>query len=115
MNRSSSFRRTLCPMPRTSSASVAIPSSSARGAGRCGHALAHLLAGSLNRLHDVHVAGAATDVARDGPADLVLARALVVLQEGRPHEHHAWRAEPALQPVLLLERLLDRMQRAVGR
>src|SRR5437899_2197722 len=78
MKRSSSFRRTLCPMPRTSSASVAIPSSSVRGGGRCGHALAHLLAGSLNRLHDVHVAGAATDVARDGPADHVLAPAPVV-------------------------------------
>src|SRR5258708_6595720 len=66
----------------------------------------------LHGLDDVDVAGAAAQVARDAPADLVLARVRVVLEQGDRAEHHAWRAEPALQAVLVDKGGLHRVQRA---
>jgi hypothetical protein len=47
-------------------------------------------------------------------ADLLLARALVALEERAAGHEHAGRAVAALQRVLLGERLLDRMQLAAG-
>ena len=67
----------------------------------------------LHGLDDVHVAGAAAEVAGDGLADLVLARVLVALQQRVAGHHHAGRAVAALQPVLLQEALLDRVELAV--
>src|SRR6476646_2032757 len=100
MNRSSSLRFTLCPMPRISVAMSFVSCLLARrrggdalvgdvggrhrlvgaeaglvggavGAdGRLVVAVAGLLRGRpLDRLHDVHVARAAADVAADGPPD----------------------------------------------
>src|SRR3989304_4509572 len=110
IRRSSSLRLPLCPMPRISSASVAIcaPSALARGG------LGHDPAGGLDRLDDVHVAGAAADVPRDRPADVVVTRRRVLLEQRLADEHHPRGAEPALQAVLLLERRLDRVESARG-
>src|SRR5687768_8528618 len=100
MKRASSTRLTLCPIPRTPFPVVAIAAPSDRRAG------AHALAGRLDRLDDVLVAGAAAEVAADRPSDLLLRRRRVALQQRRPHQHHRRGAEAALEPVLLVERLL---------
>src|SRR5215468_4987496 len=65
-----------------------------------------LLRGPQDRLHYVLVAGAAAQVARQRPAHLFLGRIRVGVQERLGGHHHARGAEPALQPVLLLETLL---------
>src|SRR5689334_18780744 len=57
----------------------------------------------LDRLDDVHVAGAAADVAADRPADLVFRRGGVVLEQRGADEHHARSAETALQAMLLVK------------
>src|SRR5918996_5991163 len=125
MKRASSLRLTLWPMPPMGVSTVAICSSSAR----CGRRrwlllrlrsgllipCPHLATGALDRLDDVHVAGAAAHVPGDRPADLLFRRIGVSLQQGRADEHHRRRAEAALKPVLLLERLLDGMKGAVAR
>src|SRR3954453_19901148 len=64
---------------------------------------------------DVLVARAAADAAGDRGADLLLAGIrLGVEQRGGRHEH-AGCAETALERVLLVEALLDRVERAVLR
>src|SRR2546423_7279304 len=64
-------------------------------------------------LDDVHVTGAAAEVALEALADLVVGRARVLLQQVRGGHDEAWRAVAALEAVLVPERLLDRVQRAV--
>src|SRR5262249_19675703 len=59
---------------------------------------------------DVLVARAAADVPGERPADLLLRRVGVLLQQGGAREHHPWRAEAALEAVLLVEALLNRVQ-----
>ncbi len=75
---------------------------------------AHLLGSPQDCLDDVLVAGAAAEVAGQCPANLVLRRVGVPLEQGLGRHHHAGRAEAALESVLLLEALLDRMQLARG-
>src|SRR2546427_219216 len=75
----------------------------------------HVFGGPLDRLHDVVVAGAATEVALELVADLLFRRLRVALQQLVGGHDHARRAEAALEPVLLPEALLDRMQLAVLR
>src|SRR5438552_9508210 len=126
MKRSSSLRFTLWPTPPISavvgpgacSSVVVIVSPSlrsvARGARRASRAGSlPFLRCPLDRLDDVHVAGAAAEVAGELPADVVLARVGVAIEQRLAHEHHRRRAEPALQPVHLLEALLDRVELAV--
>src|ERR1041385_8592044 len=72
--------------------------------------LLELLRGVLDRLDDVDVAGAATEVPRDRLADVVLGRLGVLREERAAGHHHARRAEAALQAVLLPEALLDRVE-----
>src|SRR5437773_11728854 len=94
MKRASSLRLTLWPLPPISTAiSLRLPF---RG-------LAHRLCRVVDRLHDVHVAGAAAEVPGDGLADLHLGRLRVRGEERDGRHHHSGRAEPALQPVLLVE------------
>src|SRR5918996_3555417 len=98
MKRRSSLRRTEAPIP-----SVAIASAP------------HVRGGRLNRLDDVVVAGAAAQVALEPLADLGFGGRRVALhQVDRAHDH-AGRAEAALQPVMLAERRLHRVQLAVLR
>src|SRR5512135_1245953 len=100
MKRGSSLRLIECPIPPTSAVVLGAMV-----------ALLLLLGGRvLHRLDDVHVARAAAQVAGDGVADLVLGRLLVAPQQGVAGEHHAGRAETALQAVLLHEPLLDRIE-----
>src|SRR5258706_14192400 len=74
--------------------------------------LAHFLGRMLHGLDDVVVPGAAAQVSGDRLADLELARVLVPLEERAAGDHHAGRAEAALQRVLLGEAFLDRMELA---
>ena len=70
-------------------------------------------AAALNRLDDVVVAGAAAEIAFQPLADLLLRGIRVALhQVDRAHDH-AGRTEAALQPVMLAERRLHRVQLAV--
>src|SRR5216684_1411802 len=96
MKRASSLRLTLWPMPPISTATLGLPF---RG-------LARLARRVLDRLHDVHVAGATAEIAGDRLADLELARVGIRRDQRRGRHHHPGRAEPALQAVLLVESLL---------
>src|SRR5438128_12603199 len=115
MKRASSFRRTLWPIPRISAwaswASVAMLVGSLPASGcRRGRRGGSRLRGGLDRFDDVHVARAATDVPRDRPADVVVRRVGVALEQRGADEHHPGSAVAALEPVLLLERGLHGMQ-----
>src|SRR4051795_4652336 len=62
---------------------------------------------------DVLVASAAADAAGDRGADLVFGRVRVLVEQRPDRQHHARRAEAALQRVQLVEPLLDRVELAV--
>src|SRR5690242_17040305 len=66
--------------------------------------------GGLDGPDDPHVARAAADVARELLADLVLRRVVVRVEQRLRRHQEAGRAEPALETVVVLERLLQRMQ-----
>src|SRR6187397_1451553 len=126
MNRGSSLRLTEWPMPPISglvrgSASVVIfvtPRSTGRdrlcaglGLGRGGHLGGRLLDG----FDDVHVAGAAAQVAADALADLRVRGVRVLADQPRGLHDHPRRTEAALEAVLVPEGLLERVERgAVG-
>src|SRR5947208_5410579 len=67
----------------------------------------------LDRGHDVLIAGAAAEIAFDGVSDLGLARLGIPGEQVHGGHDQAGSAEAALQPVLVPERLLQRMQPAV--
>src|SRR5437870_4039285 len=67
----------------------------------------------LDGLDDVLVAGAAAEIALERAANLLLARRRVLVQQAHRREHHPGRAVAALQRVLLVERLLHRVELAV--
>src|SRR5262249_3536819 len=67
----------------------------------------------LDRLDDVHVARTPAEVARDAPADLVLAGLRVLLEEGIAGHEHTRRTVAALEPVLGHEAFLEGMELAV--
>src|ERR687892_1095492 len=113
MNRASSLRLTLWPMPVMASSTTAISAPLALRA--AGDLLGfHLVTRPLHRFDDVHVAGAATDVAGQRPANLVFGGVWIVFQERGRGKHHPGRAEAALQAVLFLEGFLDGMELAVA-
>src|SRR6478752_7145438 len=136
MKRLSSTRRRLAPIPpilTSSSARLSVTvisgplggvgGSVARGGGGVGYGVrarldqwfAALLRGRpQDGLDDVLVAGAATQVARQTEPDLVLGRVGVRVQQRTRGHHHPRRAEAALEPVLLLEALLHRVELAGG-
>src|SRR5512142_118579 len=109
MKRASSLRLTLWPMPPISTATLL----TSRG-DRLRLRLAHGGARVLDRLHDVHVAGAAAEVPRDRLADLLFRRIRVRLEQCDARHHHPRRAEPALKAVLLVEALLHGVQTLCG-
>src|SRR5215211_1817202 len=102
MNRGSSRRLMLAPNRRCVSAMVRSP------VGRL--ARRHLAGGVLHGLDDVVVPGAAAEVPLQPRADLGLGRLWVPLEQLARRQDHPWRAEAALQPVLLPEALLERVQ-----
>src|SRR5581483_6440734 len=84
-----------------------IMSAPCRGAERAGR--------RQRRRHDVLVAGAAAQVARDGLPDLRLRGVRALAEKARERHEEARRAEAALQPVMLVEGLLQGIQAlAVG-
>src|SRR5215207_8040895 len=118
--RSSSLRRSECPMPPIPggvawvvgcSVVVIVALLALGGGGR----RSGMYRRPAHRLHDVHVARAAAQVPGDGPADLVLAGVGVAVKQRPADQHHRRRAEPALQAVALLEALLDGVELAVAR
>src|SRR5262249_51972716 len=76
--------------------------------------LSQPLRGIERRDDDILVAGAAAEIARNGDPHLLLGRVGVIAQELEQRGQHAGRAIAALQPVMFVERLLQRMQ-LVGR
>src|SRR3954451_8598048 len=69
-----------------------------------------VLGSPLDRGDDVLVARAATDRAGDRGADLMLGRLRVLVEQCACGHEHPRRAEAALQGVLLVEALLDRVE-----
>src|SRR5262245_64509481 len=115
MKRWSSLRRTAAPIPVALMAGF-LPQSSLLVLGEEFESplFRHRLGPRRDRLHDVVVAGTAADVAFQLMANGVLVEvvALAVHDVDRRHDH-ARRAIAALQPVVLAERLLHRMQGTV--
>src|SRR5919199_6867737 len=72
----------------------------------------HLRGPVLDRFDDVDVAGAPAQVARDAAPDLVFGWARIGGQQRLGHHQHARRAEAALEPMLLPEAFLERVQLA---
>src|SRR5689334_7444836 len=110
MKRLSSTRLRLAPSPPiliSSSADISRLPGFGTGAPEFGRRPQH-------RLDDVLVAGAAAQVAGQRPAHVLLGRVEALVKERLGGQHHARRAEPALQPVLLPEALLQRVQLAGG-
>src|SRR3974377_413694 len=64
----------------------------------------------LDRLDDVHVPGAAAEIAGDRVADLRLRRIRRASEDRDARQHHPRRAVAALQTVLLPETLLNRVE-----
>src|SRR6185437_3746394 len=109
MKRLSSTRLRLAPSPPILTSSSAVTSRLLCWLGLCW--LARRLApelgrGPQHRLHDVLVAGASAEVAGQRPAHVFLGRVGIGVEQGLGGQHHARGAEPALQPVFLLEALL---------
>src|SRR5215475_2888127 len=104
MKRGSSLRFIECPMPPICGLVLGVCIASLPG---------QPLGRVPDRLHDVDVPGAATEVAGDGLANLRLARVRISREERAAGHHHAGRAVAALEPVLLPEALLQRMELAI--
>src|SRR5712692_5632054 len=66
-----------------------------------------------DRIHDVLVSRASAEVPGNRGANLLFGRRVVELKEFEGGEDDTRRAEPALEPVVLLERFLDGMHSAV--
>ena len=103
MNRASSLRRTGPYAPFIGGHRV-IPTTAAARAGSL------VFGGPPHGPDDVLVAGAPAQLAGDRLPDLVGRRVRVVVEQPAGGQHHARRAEPALQAVALGEALLHRVQ-----
>src|SRR5207253_1423690 len=82
--------------------------------GQCAFRSAHLARGGLDGTDDAMVAGAAAEDGGDAPTDLRLGGRRIRSEKIERRHEHAWRAEPALEPVVLAERLLERVELAVA-
>ena len=82
----------------------------------CGRSQPRSAGGSRqDRVHDRRVAGAAAEVARELGADLLLGRVRVLLEEEPRRHQDPRRAEPALEAEVLVEGLLERVERRAVR
>src|SRR5260370_35961016 len=70
----------------------------------------HFLGSVLYSLDDIHIAGAAAQIARDAHTDFMFCRASIALQTSQARHHHAWGTVPTLQSMLLLKTFLQWMQ-----
>src|SRR6476646_1517873 len=137
MKRGSSLRLTEWPMPPISglvrssrSVSVVLTSLSSAGRGRFGGDLLAIdrlsgddwgglgsrefSGGLLDRLDDVHVASATTEIAADALPDLGFVGVGVLAEQPSRLHDHPRRAEAALKAVLIPERLLERVERRLA-
>src|SRR5438874_13370539 len=80
--------------------------------GRRGHGLP-LARGVLDGVDNVLIAGAPAEIPRDAFANLTFGWLRVVFEQTDGGDDHAGRAESALQPMMLPECVLQRMQLAV--
>src|SRR5258708_28165113 len=112
MRRGSSLRLMLEPN-RRGVVAMSSPRDCKRAESNSASARAHLAGGGLHGLDDVVIARAAAEVALEAFADLLLARARVLLEQAAGRHDHARRTEAALQTVLLPEALLHGVQLAV--
>src|SRR5215469_5024678 len=107
MNRGSSLRLTLWPIPRTAGWVAMLAHlhwDRRRRRGRFSRA--YLPARILNGLDDIDISGAAAEVSRDSSPYLLLGRLVIMLQQRDSGHHHARCAEATLQAVLLHKALL---------
>src|SRR6516225_332268 len=102
MKRLSSTRLRLAPSPPILISSSACDTSCLPG---LGPADPELRGRPEHRLDDVLIAGAPAQVAGQCPPHVLLGGVGVAVEQGLGGHHHARRAEPALQSVLLLEAL----------
>src|SRR6266511_13585 len=77
-----------------------------------GSSLAQPAGGVLNRLDDLHIAGAAAQMPDHGVADLVLARIGVLVEQRLCRQDESRGAEAALDAALLHEGFLDLIELA---
>src|SRR5207247_853812 len=68
----------------------------------------------FDRVHDLRVARAATEVALERGADRLAIGPRLALEEGQRRQQHAGRAEAALHGAVAHERLLQRVQATVA-
>src|SRR5712691_941357 len=87
-----------------------VPSRLLSGTHRLGNTGTHVLGCILDSLDNVLVAGAAADIAFETCTNLFFSRVGIVFEQVIRGHNHARRAEAALQPVLLPEAFLDRME-----
>src|SRR5712692_1304321 len=113
MKRGSSLRRTEWPKPWITGAAGASGMGVTQLLRTHRGLAAQLRRPVLNGFDDVDVAGAAAQIARDPPTDLLLGRIGVGSEQRFRAEEHARRAESALQAVLLEETLLQRVELTV--
>src|SRR5262249_37750991 len=109
-NRGSSFRSIRpCPIGLWS-----LSTRTDRSTGSTGVFSPFMLGRPTDGAHDRRVAGAPTDLTRDGLADRLLVGIGVAVQQRTGRHHHPRGAEAALQAVALDEALLHRVQDAVA-
>src|SRR5580704_5985695 len=115
MKRKSSFRRTAAPIPVALMAVFSRKALQRLLGGLARRAtFGHVLCARGDGFHDVVVAGAAADISVKLIADGVLVEVVTAPAYDVERRHdHAGRAVAALEPVMLAERLLHRMQGAI--
>src|SRR5204862_5712532 len=106
MSRGSSRRWILAPTSWVTAMSVP----SRRDLGLPGRRAAHSPGGGLHCLEDVHVTRAPAQVACEAPADLILGRVGVLLEQVGRGQDEARHAVTALQSVLIPQGMLDRVE-----
>src|SRR5437660_2815756 len=70
----------------------------------------HLLRGGLDLLYDVDIAGTPRKIPVDTPANLLVCRVGIPLQEEEARHQHSWGTVAALQSVVFPKSLLDWMK-----
>ena len=68
--------------------------------------LVQFIGGILDRLDNVRVAGAATQISRNSPANFLFSRIWILFQQLLTSHDHARGTETALQSMLLMEAFL---------
>src|SRR5207237_622127 len=80
------------------------------GTNRLGSACTHLLSSILDSSHDVLIACAAADIALESLTNLFFCWIGIIFEQLIRGHNHTWRAEAALQTMLLPEALLNWVQ-----